>query len=205
MSAEKYLTLEQAAARLGTDTRELLLIAAAGEIPIAVYADSWAAIDGTETESGTVDLKPGTGRILRRAWLYMDAGYVPRFLDRRPDEAIQPGGKFKSRSDGLVDTWIQKKPFIRPCDLRVLAADIEQRLHKAAEADAKGSGADRYATWQRAAEEYAARYTAQHPGRVVTKEKAAAHVGRMLDVPPATVERNIRKTWTKPRRKGRFA
>ena len=110
MSAEKFLTVEQAASRLGTDTNGLLLLAAAGEIPIAVDADSWVAVDASEMESGHIHRKPGTQRILNAVWLYMRAGYMRRFLSLRPDEAIQAGGKFRSRPDGPCSGTSRRLP-----------------------------------------------------------------------------------------------
>lgn len=164
-ASNEYLTLKQAASRLGTDEEHVLLLAAAGEIPIAVWADSWVSYDATVRESGHVDYNLETQRILNKVWLYMRDGYLRQFLERHADEPIEVGGKFRSRPDGAVDRWVKPKPLIRRCELCVRAEDVERIRNESAPTTVES----RRATWRSLGKQVAEDMMAKDP-RYATKD-----------------------------------
>jgi hypothetical protein len=200
-SRNEFISLEQAAQRLGIDADGVLLKAEVGEIPIAVYADSWIAEKVTENAAdGRVHRTdpPDKGRVLKVTWLYMRAGYLRRFLGLDTGQSIQVGGMFCSQPNGPVDMWIENKPFLSRGHLQVRAADVEQlRTEIAIEAGAEpGYLEKRKAEWQRKANELATELmkTAPAPKR----EKVAYELlrrGIITGVSQGTIVRALVPEW----------
>jgi hypothetical protein len=103
---------------------EILRRAAAGEIPLAVWAHNWPAVPGGLSETSHKFRLGPSETLLRETWVFVDRGYLQKLIND-PTTAV-PMGTWRSHADGQVDLFVSEpnKPRIQCADLHVRDEDL---------------------------------------------------------------------------------